>query len=349
MGRATIRSKEKATSLVIAHLAGVSQPTVSRALRGSPMVSEATRARILKIARELHYTVDKHASSLRSKHCGTLALLIFEDPAPDDSLINPFFVSMLASITRACAERSYDLLVSFQQPANDDWQAGFEDSHRADGILLLGYGDYQDYRSRLQYLIARGIHFVRWGAVLPDQPEVSVCSDNYRGGYEATRHLLTCGAARIAFLGDASIHYPEFLERYRGHSAALRAAGLHVDPALQVDAISSEQSGHEAASALLARGIRPDAICAASDLIAIGAMKALAARGLKVPDDVLVTGFDDIPLAGFVDPPLTTVQQDTKAAGRILVETLIKLIHNEPVENRAIPVSLVVRGSTRRD
>ena len=116
-----IRPKDKATSLVIAHLAGVSQPTVSRALRGSPMVNEATRARILKIARELNYTVDKNASNLRCQHSGTLALLFFEDPAPDDSLINPFFVSMLASITRACAQRGYDLLISFQQPANNDW------------------------------------------------------------------------------------------------------------------------------------------------------------------------------------------------------------------------------------
>jgi DNA-binding LacI/PurR family transcriptional regulator len=334
---------------VIAHLAGVSQPTVSRALRGSPMVNEVTRTRILKIARELNYTVDKNASCLRSKYSGTLALLFFEDPAPDDSLINPFFVSMLAAITRACAQRGYDLLISFQQPANDDWQAGFEDSNKADGIILLGYGDYQDYRERLEFLIARGIHFVRWGAVLPDQPEVTVSCDNYRGGFDVTRHLLQSGAARIAFLGHASNHYPEFLERYRGHCAALRAAHLPVDAGLQFDAISSEQSGFDAACAMLERGTPPDAICAASDLIAIGAMKALQVRGLSVPGDVLVSGYDDIPLAGFVNPSLTTVQQDTKIAGRILVDTLIKLIHNEPVENQTIPVSLIVRRSTERN
>jgi DNA-binding LacI/PurR family transcriptional regulator len=333
---------------VIAHLAGVSQPTVSRALRGSPMVNEATRSRILKIARELNYKVDKHASSLRSKYSGTLALLFFEDPAPDDSLINPFFVSMLASITRACAQRGYDLLISFQQPNNDDWQAGFEDSHKADGIILLGYGDYQDYRSRLEVLITRGIHFVRWGAVMPDQAEVSVSCDNFRGGYDVTLHLLQQGAGRIAFLGDASNHYPEFLERYRGHSAALRTAGLPVDPHLQVDAISSEQSGFDAATTLLDQGKPVDAICAASDLIAIGAMKALHERGLTVPGDVLVSGFDNIPLSHFVNPSLTTVQQDTKIAGAILVDTLIKLIRNEPVENQMIPVSLVLRESTQR-
>src|SRR5438445_3430455 len=176
-GRA-IRNKEKATSLVIAHLAGVSQPTVSRALRGSPMVNELTRRRIQKIATELNYKVDRSASNLRCQHSGTLALLFFEDPAPDDSLINPFFVSMLAAITRACAQRGYDLLISFQQPANPDWQAGFEDSNKADGLILLGYGDYLDYRARLESMLARGTHFVRWGAVLPEQPEISVGCDN---------------------------------------------------------------------------------------------------------------------------------------------------------------------------
>lgn len=326
----------------------MSQPTVSRALRGSPMVNEATRNKILKIARDLNYKVDKNASNLRNQQSGTLALLLFEDPAPDESLINPFFVSMLAAITRACGQRGYDLLISFQQPANNDWQASFEDSNKADGIILLGYGDYLDYRRRLEFLNARGTHFVRWGAVLPEQDEVSVGCDNRRGGRDVTAHLLERGARRIAFLGDASNHYPEFLERYGGHCDALEALGIGVEPMLQVAAISSEQSGFDAANALLGRKVRFDAICAASDLIAIGAMKALQAQGLQVPDDVLVSGFDDIPLAGFVNPSLTSVQQDTKVAGTILVETLLKLIRNEPVDNQIIPASLIIRQSTDR-
>jgi DNA-binding LacI/PurR family transcriptional regulator len=343
-----IRSKQKATSLVIAHLAGVSQPTVSRALRGSPMVNETTRRRIQKIASELNYQVDKHASSLRSQQSGTIALLFFEDPAPDDSLINPFFVSMLASITRACAQRGYDLLISFQQPNNHDWQASYEESKKADGIILLGYGDYLDYRERLKFMVARGTHFVRWGAVVQGQPEVSVGCDNFQGGYDITRHLLERGAKRIAFFGNATESAPEFLERHRGYCTAIKECGGKIDVKLQVDAISSEQSGYDAAMALFARKAKFDAIFAASDLIAIGAMKALRERGVSVPGDVLVAGFDDIPLAGFVDPGLTTAQQDTKRAGVVIVETLLKLIRDEPVENQVIPVSLVLRKSTRR-
>ena len=161
--------KGKATSLEVAHLAGVSQPTVSRALRGSPTVNEATRKRIQAIADELNYKVDRNASKLRAQHTDTLALLFFEDPTLDDSLINPFFLSMLGSITRACAIHGYDLLISFQQ-LSGNWLADFQDSKKADGIILLGYGDYLEYLSKLEQLVAQGTRFVRWGAVLPGQP-----------------------------------------------------------------------------------------------------------------------------------------------------------------------------------
>jgi len=339
--------KGKATSLDIAHLAGVSQPTVSRALRGSSMVNAETRERILRIARELNYKVDKNASNLRLRNAGTLALLFFEDPTPDDSLINPFFHSMLGSITRACALHGHDLLVSFQQ-LSTDWQADYEDSYKANGIILLGYGDYHESRERLQRLVEQGTHFVRWGAALPDQPGVSIGSDNFQGGFDITQHLLEQGCRRIAFLGHASSHYPEFQERFRGHAAALQARGLAPVPRLQVDAITTEESGYAACQELLSREVAFDAICAASDLIAIGALRALRERGLRVPHDVAVTGFDDIPLAASVSPALTTVQQDTKLAGQLLVEKLLSQIAGEPVEGMGIPVKLVVRESSLR-
>lgn len=337
--------KGKPTSLDIAHLAGVSQPTVSRALSGSPMVSEATRKRILAIAGELNYKVDKNASNLRRQHSGTIALLFFEDPTPDDSQINPFFVSMLGSITRACGMRGYDLLISFQQ-LSQDWQAVYEDSHKADGIILLGYGDYLQSQARLQRLVEQGTHFVRWGAALPGQPGVSIGCDNFQGGHDITEHLIRQQRTRIGFLGDASDHYPEFLERYRGHVAALRMHGLSSSAALQVDAITTEQSGYEAANALIERGDGFDAIFCGSDLIAMGALRALHERKLRVPEDVAVAGFDDIPMASMVTPTLSTVQQDTKLAGSILVDSLLQLIRGEPVESRTIPVRLVLRRST---
>ena len=337
--------KGKPTSLDIAHLAGVSQPTVSRALSGSPMVSEETRKRILAIAEQLNYKVDKNASNLRRQHSGTLALLFFEDPTSDESHINPFFLPMLGSITRSCARHGRDLLISFQQLSND-WHADYGDSHKADGLILLGYGDYLAHQGKLRTLVEQGTPFVRWGAVLPDEPGVSVGCDNVRGGFVAGRHLVECGRKRVAFLGDASSHYPEFLDRYRGCAQALEAAGLAMDPALQFDAESSEEHGHQAAEALLHRGLPFDAVFAASDLIAIGAMRALAAHGLRIPEDVAVVGFDDIPASRIATPALTTVFQDTLQAGDLLVDSLVRLVDGEPAENCMIPVRLVPRAST---
>jgi DNA-binding LacI/PurR family transcriptional regulator len=337
--------KGKATSLDIAHLAGVSQPTVSRALSGSPMVNEETRRRILSIAEQLNYKVDKNASNLRRQHSGTLALLLFEDPTPDESHINPFFLPMLSSITRACARHGQDLLISFQQLSND-WHADYGDSHKADGLILLGYGDYLAYQGKLRKLVEQGTQFVRWGAVLPDQPGISIGCDNVGGGRLAGAHLAQLGRRHVAFLGDASSHYPEFLDRYRGCDEALREARSAMDPALQVDAESAEDSGYAAARTLLRRGLPFDAVFAASDLIAIGAMRALVEHGLRIPEDVAVIGFDDIPAARISTPTLTTVVQDTTRAGELLVDKLMRLVHGEPAESQRLPTTLVIRKST---
>lgn len=340
-----MRRRSKATSIDIAHAAGVSQATVSRVLSGSPLVNAETRKRVEAAVRELNYKVDRHASSLRTQRAGTLALLLFEDPTPDESHINPFFLSMLGSITRACARHRQDLLVSFQQ-LSEDWHADYEDSMKADGLILLGYGDYLAYRGKLDSLVEQDTHFVRWGAVAEGQPGVSIGCDNHQGGHLVGKHLVAQSRRQIAFLGDASSHYPEFFDRYRGCEAALAEAGVPLRRELQVDAESSEEAGYAAACTLLSRGVQFDAIFAASDLIAIGAMRAMAERALRVPEDIAVVGFDDIPMAHFCQPPLTTVSQDTTRAGELLVETLLKLIVDEPADSITLPTSLVVRRSS---
>lgn len=335
----------KPTSFDIAYLAGVSQPTVSRALRGSKSVSAATRANIERIARELNYTVDKNASSLRSQRAHTLALLFFEDPTPDESMINPFFLSMLGSITRQCALRGYDLLISFQQ-MNNDWHVDYQDSHRSDGIILLGYGDYQLYRAKLEHLVEMDTKFVRWGSVADDNIGLTVGSDNIGAGGQAGEHFIEIGRKSIAFLGDASNHAPEFQDRYAGLCRAMTAAGLTPDPRLQQPAVSSEQSGYEAARALLATRIPFDALFAASDLIAIGAMRALVEAGLALPRDVALIGFDDIPAASLTSPTLTTVMQDLKGAGELLVDALLGRIDGRPAGRCILPTRLIRRQST---
>ncbi|PZT86063.1 MAG: LacI family transcriptional regulator [Citromicrobium sp.] len=333
------------TSFDIAYAAGVSQPTVSRALRGDRSVSAKTRERIELIARELNYTVDKNASSLRSQRSNTIALLFFEDPTPDESQINPFFLAMLGSITRACADRGLDLLISFQR-MQDDWHVRYQDSHRADGLILLGYGDYTVYRKRLDQLEQQGTHFARWGSVSSDTSGATVGTDNVGAGLLAGRHLLQGGRRAIAFLGHADGHYPEFAGRYHGLGNAQKEAGISSDPSLQVDAITTERAGYDAAHDLISRRIHFDAIFAGSDLIAIGAMRALSEAGLSVPDDVAVVGFDDIPAASLTTPPLTTVMQDIGGAGQALVETLLAQIEGRELPARKLAGKLVVRRSS---
>ncbi|MFK8014739.1 MAG: LacI family DNA-binding transcriptional regulator [Gammaproteobacteria bacterium] len=335
---------DKTTSRDIADRAGVSQATVSRALRDSPLVRPETRQRIREIARELNYRVDRSAAGLRSRQSQTLALLIFEDATSDESQINPFFLSMLSSITRSAAKHGYDLLVSFQQ-LSEHWHLRYEAANRADGIILLGYGDYVSYGERLHALDDAGAHFVIWGPTVEGQPGNSVGCDNQLGARLVTEHLIGLGRQRIAFVGEATEHCPEFALRHLGYRSALEAANLEVCPQLYCAADNHESAGFDATQSLLSREQSFDAIVAASDLMAIGAIKALQLKGYGVPDDIAVVGFDDIPAASYVTPSLTTVHQNTEAAGELLVANLIRSISGDAVESGLIKPSLAIRES----
>ncbi|MDH3616007.1 MAG: LacI family transcriptional regulator [Gammaproteobacteria bacterium] len=335
---------ENPTSRDIADLAGVSQATVSRALRNSPLVREETRNRIQQIARDLNYFVNRNAAGLRTHQSNTIALLLFDDTDGTDKKMNLFFLSMLDNITRAAARLGYDVLVSLQQ-LTDDWHIEYQASHRADGLILLGYGDYAEYREKLAALAAANTRFIIWGPITKDQPGHSFGCDNENGGHRATKHLIDLGRRRIAYLGRMARRSPEHAARYDGYARALREGGLEPDNRLRVPTDNSESLGYEAVQQLLERGDSFDAIFAVTDLIAIGAMRALLDAGLRVPDDVSVVGFDDMPLAAYVTPRLTTVQQNAQMAGDGLVEGIVNLIKGEPVQSKLMAPKLIVRES----
>lgn len=338
-------TQRRPTSFDIAALAGVSQPTVSRALSGNPSVSEATRARVLAAAEQLNYKVDKNASGLRLRHSRTLALLFFEEA--EGAAINPFYLSLLGPMVRCCAKHGYDLLISFQQ-LSSDWHVDYEDSRKADGIILLGYGDYLEYRPKLQQLIDRGAHFVRWGSAADRELGTTISCDNEQGGFDATTHLLQQGRRRIAFVGTASPGYPEFLDRWRGYCRALHAAGIEPDDRLRTDGDPSKAAGRAAIAELLARGVEFDALFAASDVTAIGAMHALQEMSRSVPDEIAIVGFDDIPAASLSSPALTTVTQDAREAGEALIESILEAVEQGITLDRVLPALLTVRESSVR-
>ncbi len=333
----------KVTSLDIADLAGVSQSTVSRALRESPLVNPETRRKIQRIARQQNYKVDSSASNLRSKHSRTIAMLVHQE-SEMDSDINPFFVSMLASITRAAAARNYDVLLSFQQ-LSENWIVDYRNSNKAEGIILLGYGGYTDYIRKAELL--EDTHILTWGPVIEGQPGHFIGCDNRRGGYIATKHLLKLGHRRIAFLGDISDDCPEIQDRYRGYRKALGEAGIGGDEAPWAAAATAERSGWQATRGLLSAGADFSAVFCGSDLGALGAINAIREAGLLVPGNISVVGFDDIPAVSYTSPPLTTVRQNTAKAGLIMVNALLRLIEGQSIQSQLIEPELTIRASCR--
>ena len=334
---------ENPTSRDIAEIAGVSQATVSRALRNSPLVRAETRERIQKIARDLNYFVNRNAASLRTHQSNTIALLLFDETEGQDAQINPFFLSMFGYITRAASDLGYDVLISLQQ-LSDDWHIEYQASNRADGLILLGYGNYTTYREKLSALADANTRFIIWGPKIDDQPGHSIGCDNVSGGYQATKHLLDNGRRRIALLGTTE-QSPEHSARYDGYVQALKEAGLEPDEQLKVDAYSSDGEGFRAVMQLLERGVKFDAVFAVTDVIAIDAMRALEDNGLAIPGDVAVVGFDDIQLAAHVTPALTTVRQDIQLAADGLVKSIVGLIEGRPAESTLMAPQLVVRAS----
>jgi DNA-binding LacI/PurR family transcriptional regulator len=335
---------ENPTSRDIADIAGVSQATVSRALRNSPLVRPETRERIQEIARELNYFVNRNAAGLRTHQSNTIALLMFDETGGDDAQINPFFLSMLGYISRSAASMGYDVLVSLQQ-LTDDWHIEYQASHRADGLILLGYGDYVSYREKLDALAAANTRFVLYGADAADQPGLSIGCDNVEGGRMATQRLLELGRRRIAIVGDTSRRHPEFASRRDGYLAALEDAGCGADESLAIFADNTEADAYRAMQEFLAGSAEFDAVFAVTDVLAIGAMRALIDAGKNVPADVSVVGFDDLPRAASFNPPLTTVQQNIREAGESLVRTIVGLIEGKDVASVKMEPKLIIRQS----
>jgi DNA-binding LacI/PurR family transcriptional regulator len=263
---------------------------------------------------------------------------------PKSAMSHSFFIPMLGSVTQACKSVNYDLLISFQDFSRD-WHADFDVSRKADGIILLGYGDFSVSRPRFERLVNSGTHFIRYGSALGNAFGLSVGCDNYAGGAMATQHLIDLGRERIAFLGLTSERFPESFERYRGYADALTKSEREPISTECNNTISTMEAGYSAAWDMIKRGIKFDALFCASDIVAIGALHALHEHGINVPNDVSLVGYDDMPVAKYMTPSLTTIRLDTELAGRILVDTLLKRINEEAVSSTVLPVCLAVRDS----
>jgi len=322
---------------------GVSASTVSRALAGNPRISEETRRRVREATASLGYRVDASASNLRTGLTRTIAVVIPLSHATGQRLSDPFFLEIIGAIGDELALRGYSMLLSKVTQPPGDWISSTIKARRADGVIVIGQSVHHD---ELNKAAAGGLAMTVWGARLRGQRYVTVGSDNQAGAFLVTSHLISQGCRRIAFLGDPAV--PEVNARREGYIRALETEGVGRTARLEVAVRFGSDAAYDAVSSLLDAKADFDGVFACSDVIAMSAMRALTQRGRKIPSDVAVAGFDDVPLSTYTTPPLTTVRQDCLAGARILVDSVLRAAAGETVESEVIPVELIVRASSLR-
>lgn len=322
----------------LARLAGVSAGTVSRALSGNALVNARTREKIEAIARAHDFRPNQMASRLRTKRTGLIGIVIPLGHERRQHLSDPFFMTMLGQLADLITESGHDILLSRVIPDSPDWLTRIVESGMLDGVLMIGQSDQFD---TIERTAARYRPLVAWGHHREGQAQCTVGMDNAAGGRLAATHLMARGARRLAFLGD--VRAPEIAARHAGFAAAAQGAGLAVallPTHLAADEMEAEITHH---AALLDGQF--DGVFAASDMIAMRTLRALADRAIAVPERVAIVGFDDLPLASHTVPRLTSVRQDISAGTAIMVETLFRRIAGEDAPSTVMPPTLIVRDS----
>lgn len=325
----------------LAELAGVSPATVSRALAGKEVVSAKTAERIRKLADEHGFSPSSIARNLRTRRRGAIGVVIPLGHERGQHISDPFFMTLIGCLADELTERGFDLVLSRVIPDRDDWLQKMIDADRVDGFIVIGQSD----QSKVLDAAAKSfLPMVAWGAFVQGQVHCSVGTDNFLGGKMATQHLIERGCRMIAFLGN-----PRAIElslRLEGARAAVAEAGKGVELLEFPTHLAAELSGEEIAGYLDQVDTIPDGFFAASDMIALTAIQVLVARGLSVPGDVRVIGYDDLSVARTCVPPLTTIRQDIAGGAAHLVENLFKRIEGKPTGSVVLNPELVIRSST---
>jgi DNA-binding LacI/PurR family transcriptional regulator len=326
----------------IARLAGVSVSAVSRALRGNPQIGEETRKRIVELAASLNYTINSDAANLRRKQNRTVAIVMPYMGNLRQQLREPFFISLIASIADALTNRGFEILLSRVDAPYTNFAEPYL-TGRAVGLIFTGqWIDHEE----LNKLSLSGVPFAVWGEQRERQMYCTVGTDNREGGRIATEHLIMQGARRVLIIGDFGSY--ELRNRHEGYLLAHAQAGIDVSPELYVNSRFDSAALERAMETVIARDLKFDAVFACSDLAAMTVINVLIRHGRNVPQDVLVGGYDDIELASYFRPSLTTVRQPIDTAGVEMVDALAEQFEGAPPNSRRLVTSLVARESTRR-
>lgn len=324
----------------VARAANVSHSTVSRALRDSPLISVEVRERVQLLAREMGYVPNAIAQSLKQRRSNTIGLIV-------TSIGDPFYADVTRGIEETARPAGMSVFLSATYNDGEQELAVIETFHRrkVDGMIIVSSRIAQNVE-HLRRLAVPAV-LVNYEAHPGHQMLHSVQVDDFAGASLAVGHLLALGHRRIGYLGIAN--RPSSNERRRaGYSAALVAAGLPADPALSVVAGPGPDDDVQIGSAHLPRLLAAGATAALcyNDMLAVGALMACRERGVEVPQQFSVAGFDDVALAQYVTPALTTVAQPRRELGDRAMRTVLDLIEGRPTHNLVLAPTLTVRAST---
>jgi DNA-binding LacI/PurR family transcriptional regulator len=328
----------------VAARAGVGRGTVSRVINGSTQVSAKAREAVLSAIEDLGYVPNRAARSLVTRRTDCLALVVSE--AEDRVFAEPFFAGVVRGVSGELADTAFQLWLAMINSSSDRSRLGRHlTAQHVDGAMLLSlHGD-----DSLPHLLeASGLPTVLGGRPTGFLPDSYVDVDNHAGARLAVDHLVARGRRRIATIAGPQ-DVSAGVARLAGYRDALRDAGLLDEHGgLATHGLFSESSGQTAMQELMTRRPDIDAVFAASDPMAFGAMRAIKQAGLAIPDDIAVVGFDGSPAAANTEPPLTTVHQPAEAMGRHMARLLLAIIRGQPVDQRAVILvpDLVVRDST---
>ncbi len=321
----------------VAKLAGVSKITVSRALRDSELVRPELREHIRAVARATGYRLNHAARNLRTRRTQTVAVVLENVGVADRPVADPLLLLLVGGMLEQLTAAGYALLLT------NSGQFLGSDALSADGVIMIGEGEGG---LRARQVADLGLPTVAWGEPLPGANICVIGSDNREGGRLAATHLVKQGCRRILFLGD--VRHPEVAARHGGVLDVMSSTDATLVASLPCE--FSRKGGADAVAGALDGGHRFDGVIASSDYIAAGACGVLLDRGLAVPGDVAVIGYDDNPLAAIHRPPLSTIRQDLDDAGRLLSRTVLQII-DEPATvpfDQVLPVQLVVRETSQR-
>lgn len=328
-----------ATIREVAELAGVSISTVSHVINETRYVSPSVQARVLDAIEKLNYQHNRLASSLRNRKTHTIGVLL-----PNNA--NPFFAKILAGIEKACYASGYNFIMgnARDDPERELSYLGVLLSRQVDGVLLISTGAHE---AALHLLAKRQIPVVmvdRTGIT----PSDVIRTDNAMGGQLATQYLIGLGHRRISCITGPSFLTPSS-ERIIGYQQTMQQAGLPVRDDWIITGDFHQESGYQAVQQLLKLDELPTAIFACNDLMALGVLCALHEAGLSVPRDISLVGYDDIQMASYSVPRLTTIRQPSEELGQLAVERLVERLDNPqaPFRQDVLPVHLIVRQSCR--